>query len=107
MKNKLLFCVYMFFCFVVSYSQIDNRQIAQKVFNNITNSIGNNFPSPPKLNFVTTESKVAYITNGNVYLEIQPIKNLFFKVPFLCSYLGWENTLAFRRTLQYCGVSEP
>jgi hypothetical protein len=88
MKNKLLFCVYMFFCFVVSYSQISNRQIAQKVFDNITNSIGNNFPSPPKLNFVNTEIKVAYITNGNVYLEMKALD-------ILCEQTNKEDAIAY------------
>jgi hypothetical protein len=88
MKNKLLICVYMFFCFVVSYSQISNRQIAQKVFDNITNSIGNNFPSPPKLNFVNTEIKVAYITNGNVYLEMKALD-------ILCEQTNKEDAIAY------------
>ena len=88
MKNKLLFFIYTFFCFITSYSQNSNRQIAQNVFNNITNSVGNNFPSPPKLSFVNTESKVAYINNGNVFLEIKALD-------LLCKQPNKEDAIAY------------
>lgn len=88
MKNKLSFCICIFFCFISSYCQNSNRQIAQNVFNNITNSVGNNFPSPPKLNFVNTESKVAYINNGNVFLETKTLN-------LLCQQPNKEDAIAY------------
>jgi hypothetical protein len=88
MTNRLQIIIYFFFGIIVSYGQNSNRLIAQNVFNNITNSVGNNFPSPPKLNFVTSESKVAYITNGNVFLEIKALD-------LLCKQPNKEDALAY------------
>ena len=84
------FKIIIFLCLgvVSSYCQNSNRQIAQNVFNNITNSVGNNFPSPPKLTFITSESKVAYISNGNVYLEIKALD-------LLCEQPNKEDALAY------------
>ena len=79
MKFKTI--ILLFFGFVVSYGQTNNEQLAQKVFNNITNSVGNNFPSPPKLNFDKSESRVAYIKNGNVFLETKAL-DLLCKLPY-------------------------
>lgn len=82
----LLYCL--FFGTIMSFSQNANKSIAINVFNNITNSVGNNFPSPPKLNFVTTETRVAYITNGNIYLEQKALD-------LLCEQPNKEEALAY------------
>jgi hypothetical protein len=84
--SLVIICIW--FGIILSYGQNNNRLIAQNVFNNITNSVGNNFPSPPKLNFVTSESKVAYITNGNVYLEIKALD-------LLCEQPNKEDAIAY------------
>ncbi len=79
-------------CFVLglSYgqSQTKNELLAQKVFNNITNSVGNNFPSPPKLNFINSIDKVAYTYNGNVFLEKKALN-------LLCSFDDSQDALAY------------
>jgi hypothetical protein len=79
-------------CFVLgmSYgqSQTKNELLAQKVFNNITNSVGNNFPSPPKLNFINSVDKVAYTYNCNVFLEKKALN-------LLCSFDDSQDALAY------------
>jgi hypothetical protein len=87
-KIKKSISIILFFITTASFGQISNKQIAQNVFNNITNSVGNNFPSPPKLHFETSENKVAYITNGNVYLEIKALD-------ILCKQPNKEDALAY------------
>lgn len=88
MNKFKIFIICILFNIFYTYAQTNNKLIAQRVFDNITNSIGNNFPSPPKLNFVTTESKVAYITNGNVYLEMKALD-------ILCEQNNKEDAIAY------------
>jgi hypothetical protein len=68
--------------------QTNNELLARKVFNNITNSVGNNFPSPPKLFIINSEDKVAYISNGNVYLEKKALN-------LLCNSSNKEDAIAY------------
>jgi hypothetical protein len=69
-------------------SQTNNELLARKVFTNITNSVGNNFPSPPKLTIIDSEDKVAYISNGNVYLEKKALN-------LLCNISNKEDAIAY------------
>lgn len=87
-KVKCFTSVFLLFCSVHLFAQKNNREITQIVFNNITNSVGNNFPSPPKLNIISTETKVAYIDNGIVYFEQKAID-------LLCSLPNKEDALAY------------
>jgi hypothetical protein len=73
----------------LSYGQKNkNESLALEVFNNITNSVGNNFPSPPKLHFSDSVDKVAYISNGNVFLEKKALN-------LLCSLDNCEDAVAY------------
>jgi hypothetical protein len=85
-KIILLMCFGFGMCF--GQSQTKNELLSLKVFNNITNSVGNNFPSPPKLDFVKTESRVAYIKNGNVFLETKALN-------LLCEQPNKEDAIAY------------
>ncbi|RAR71495.1 M48 family metalloprotease [Flavobacterium aciduliphilum] len=83
-KTSILLC----FFIGISYGQTKNEVLAQKVFNNITNSVGNNFPSPPKLNFINSVDKIAYTYNGSVFLEKKALN-------LLCSFDDSQDALAY------------
>ena len=87
MQNKLLL-VFVLLTNLFVFCQNNNELLARKVFTKITNSVGNNFPSPPKLTFVNSEDKVAYISNGNIYLEKKALN-------ILCNSTNKEDAIAY------------
>lgn len=73
----------------ISYSQNETCvSTAKRVYKNLVNSIGNNFPSPPRLIFSDKERFVAAVSNGEILIEKKALSSL-------CSFTDSESAIAY------------
>ena len=70
---KKIFLFYFSFFSILSFSQ---EKIAQDIFVNIINSIGNNFNPPPSLEIVQSENNPAYYSpnKNKIFIEEKVLK---------------------------------
>jgi len=103
--------IFIVFFITLSHSQNDCQNEVLKIFDNIIFNIGNNFPSPPNLEFSDTENNPAWISPSKkiIYIENKLInlicgdENFSNKVAYIISheiahhYLnhGWMRDLDF------------
>ena len=62
----------------ITFSQTECIEKTKIIYENIITSIGNSFPSPPKLNFSDKKIEVAYLSSEGITIET-PIINLLFE----------------------------
>lgn len=62
----------------ITFSQTECIEKTKIIYENIITSIGNSFPSPPKLNFSDKKRAVAYLSSEGITIET-PIINLLFE----------------------------
>ena len=72
----------------ITFSQTECIEKTKIIYNNIITSIGNSFPSPPKLNFSENKRAVAFLNSEGITIEI-PIINL------LCKDENFEDKIAY------------
>lgn len=63
--------IIIFFALVhnITFSQTECIEKTKLIYNNIIISIGNNFPSPPKLNFSENKRAVAFLSSDGITIE--------------------------------------
>ena len=72
----------------ITFSQTECIEKTKIIYENIVTSIGNSFPSPPKLNFSDKKRAVAYLSSEGITIET-PIINL------LCEDENFEDKIAY------------
>lgn len=72
----------------ITFSQTECIEKTKIIYENIITSIGNSFPSPPKLNFSDKKRAVAYLSSEGITIET-PIINL------LCEDENFEDKIAY------------
>ena len=72
----------------ITFSQTECTEKTKIIYENIITSIGNSFPSPPKLNFSDHKRAVAFLSSEGITIET-PIINL------LCEDENFEDKIAY------------
>ena len=72
----------------ITFSQTECIEKTKIIYENIITSIGNSFPSPPKLNFSDRKRAVAFLSSEGITIET-PIINL------LCEDENFEDKIAY------------
>jgi tetratricopeptide (TPR) repeat protein len=72
----------------ITFSQTECIEKTKIIYENIITSIGNSFPSPPKLNFSDKKRAVAFLSSEGITIET-PIINL------LCEDENFEDKIAY------------
>ena len=80
--------VFFFLNYNITFSQTECIEKTKVIYNNIITSIGNSFPSPPKLNFSDNKRAVAFLNSEGITIET-PIINL------LCEDENFEDKIAY------------
>ena len=116
MRKVILFCP-LFLTLNIGFSQDINKckKEVDNVYRDIISSIGNSMPSPPSLEIISSEKKVAYLSKKAIFIEEKAIsifcgnENFKSEIAFILSheiahhYLNhtWmqNSGLAFRTTI--------
>lgn len=85
---RTILFILIFFIHNTLFSQTECIEKTRVIYNNIIISIGNSFPSPPKLNFSENKRAVAFLGSDGITIET-PIINL------LCDDENFEDKIAY------------
>ena len=85
---KIFFGFYFLSLLSFSNNNLDCNSKVENIYNDIIKSIGNKSPLKPKLNIISSKTRVAYITRGEIFIEQKTI-DLF------CNEKDFESKIAY------------
>ena len=85
---KIFFGFYLLSSLSYSNNNVNCNSKVEIIYNDIIKSIGNKSPLKPKLNIISSKTRVAYITRGEIFIEQKTI-DLF------CNEKDFESKIAY------------